>query len=274
MEHQKTGQLEDGRLMAQERIGDDYRRLVLNVPGVAAAAQPGQFVHLRVPGLEDRLLRRPFSIYRVKGPELLLLYKTVGTGTRVMSELRPGAIVSVMGPLGRGFPLDRTDSLPLLVGGGYGAAPLSFLAERLPRKGVVFLGGRTAADVLCLDDFKRLDWEVKTATEDGSLGDKGLVTAVLDRWLDERGAAGPAPELYACGPDGLLRALAQRAKARGLTAWLSMDRHMGCGAGVCLACVIRVRRAHPNGGETWSRVCKEGPIFESREIVWDGGAPA
>jgi dihydroorotate dehydrogenase electron transfer subunit len=274
MEQQTTGQLEDGRLMAQERIGEDYRRLVLNVPGVAARAQPGQFVHLRVPGLEDRLLRRPFSIYRVKGAELLLLYKTVGAGTRAMSELRPGAIVSVMGPLGRGFPLDRSASFPLLIGGGYGAAPLSFLAERLPGKGVVFLGGRTAADVLCLDDFKRLGWDVKIATEDGSLGDKGLVTAVLDRWLDSRGAAGTAPEIYACGPDGLLRALAQRAAARGLTAWLSMDRHMGCGAGVCLACVIRVKKAGAAGGETWARVCKEGPIFESREIAWEGGAPA
>jgi dihydroorotate dehydrogenase electron transfer subunit len=274
MEQKTTGQLEDGRLTAQERIGEDYRRLVLHVPGVAARAQPGQFVHLRVPGLEDRLLRRPFSIYRVKGPELLLLYKTVGAGTRAMSELRTGAIVSVMGPLGRGFPLDRGDSLPVLVGGGYGAAPLSFLAERLPRKGVVFLGGRTAADVLCVEDFKRLGWDVRIATEDGSMGGTGLVTAVLDHWLDERGVAKPAPELYACGPDGLLRALAQRATARGLTAWLSMDRHMGCGAGVCLACVIRIRRAAGTSEETWARVCKEGPIFESREIAWEGGAPA
>ncbi len=275
MHHHATGQIEDGRLTAQERIGADYRRLVLNVPGVAAKAQPGQFVHLRVPGMEDRLLRRPFSIYRVKGPDLLLLYKTVGAGTRIMSELRPGSAVSVMGPLGRGFPLDRVGSLPVLVGGGYGAAPLSFLAERLPSKGVVFLGGRTGADVLCLEDFARLGWDVKIATEDGSLGDTGRVTTVLDRWLEERDAALPAPEFYACGPDGLLRALAQRAAARGLTAWLSMDRHMGCGAGVCLACVTRVRRPAVDGGEeTWARVCKEGPVFESREIVWEGEATA
>ena len=274
MEHQTTGHLEEGRLTAQERIGEDYRLLVLDAPGVAAKAQPGQFVHLRVPGLEDRVLRRPFSVYRVKGHELLLLYKTVGAGTRAMNDLRPGSVISVMGPLGRGFPLDRPGSVPLLVGGGYGAAPLSFLAERLPRKGVVFLGGRRAGDVLCLDDFKRLGWETRLATEDGSLGDKGFVTAVLDRWLDARKKGEAAPEIYACGPDGLLRALAERAAARGLTAWLSMDRHMGCGAGVCLACVIRVKRTAGDGGETWSRVCKEGPVFESREIVWEGAASA
>lgn len=272
MEHGTTGRLEEARVLGQELVGEEYRCLVLQAPGIAAAAVPGQFVHLRVPGLDDRVLRRPFSIYRVKGDELLLLYKTVGTGTRAMNALKAGDALSVMGPLGRGFPLDRPGSVPLLVGGGYGAAPLSFLAERLPRPGVVFLGGRRAADVLCLDDFKRLGWEAKIATEDGSLGEKGLVTGVLDRWLDARPAGAPAGEIYACGPDGLLKALAGRAADRGLTAWLSMDRHMGCGAGVCLACVIRVKRPDGNGGEIWARVCKEGPVFESRELVWEGAA--
>lgn len=273
MEKGKAGHLEDGRVVAQESVGGEYRRLVLHAPGVAKNAQPGQFVHVRIPGLDAYPLRRPFSLYRVKGPDILILYKTVGAGTRAMNELKPGAPVSVMGPLGKGFPLDRPDAVPLLVGGGYGAAPLSFLAERLPRKGVVFLGGRTAADVLCLEDFKRLGWEVKIATEDGSMGGKGLVTAVLDRWLDASGAMKPAPEIFACGPDGMLRALAGRALARGLTAWLSMDRHMGCGAGVCLACVIRARKPDGQGGEMWARVCKEGPVFEARDIVWEGGTP-
>jgi dihydroorotate dehydrogenase electron transfer subunit len=272
MDHVTTGHLEDGRVIAQEQLGNDYQRLVLEVPGVAAAAQPGQFVHLRVPGLDAHVLRRPFSVYRVKGAELILLYKTVGAGTRAMNELRAGDKLSVMGPLGRGFPL-AAKGFPVLIGGGYGAAPLSFLAEKLPRKGVVFLGGRTAADVLCREDFKKLGWEIQVATEDGSLGLKGFVTAALDAWLEAEGGLAPAPELYACGPDGMLRALAERAAARGLTAWLSMDRHMGCGAGVCLACVIRVKRVNGSGEETWARVCKEGPVFESREIVWEGGAP-
>lgn len=271
MEAGKAGHLEDGRVIAREELGNDYQRLALDVPGVAAAAQPGQFIHLRVPGLDSRVLRRPFSVYRVKGTELILLYKTVGAGTRAMNELRAGDKVSVMGPLGRGFPLDGR-GFPVLIGGGYGAAPLSFLAEKLPRQGVVFLGGRTDADVLCREDFKRLGWEIQVATEDGSLGVKGFVTAALDRWLDGAAALSPPPELYACGPDGMLKALAERAVARGLTAWLSMDRHMGCGAGVCLACVIRVKRPNGSGGEIWARVCKEGPVFESREIVWEGGA--
>ena len=271
MEQHQAGRLEDSRVVAQERVGDDYRRLTLRAPGVATSARPGQFVHLRVPGLDAHLLRRPFSMYRITGSDVLLLYKTVGAGTRAMNELKPGDTVSLMGPLGRGFPLDRAGT-PLLIGGGYGAAPLSFLAERLPRKGLVFLGGRTASDVLGLEDFKRLGWPVEIATEDGSLGTTGLVTAVLDRWLDAHGKS-DAPELFACGPDGMLKALAQRAVKRGLTAWLSMDRHMGCGAGVCLACVIRVRKPE-GGGEAWSRVCKDGPVFEAREIVWEGEAPA
>lgn len=260
--------IENTRVAAHDALGEAYRMVVLDAPRIAGDVQPGQFVHLKVPQLDGAVLRRPFSVFKAEDGRLSIVYKTVGRGTRAMAGLRPGDAVSVMGPLGRGFPMDRTGTLPVLVAGGYGMAPLYFLARRLGVKGRVFVGGRTAGDILCQADFEALGWPVSVTTEDGSLGAAGLVTAALDAWLAERPAGGPAPEFYACGPDGLLRAVAQRALAAGQTAWLSMDRRMGCGIGACLACVIRVRR---DAVESWQRVCRDGPVFEAREVVWENG---
>jgi dihydroorotate dehydrogenase electron transfer subunit len=243
----------------------EYRLLTLTVPRVAVRAKPGQFVHLLVPGLDAAVLRRPFSIYRAGGKTISLLFKPVGHGTRSMLRLEAGDAVSVMGPLGKGFPALVRGRLPVLVAGGYGVAPLSFLASRLPRPGLLFVGGRSARDVLCLADFRKLGWKIQVSTEDGTVGSKGFVTAPLDAWT-ARLKAGVKPELFACGPDGLLKALGARAIRHGWKAWLSLDNHMACGVGACLACVQKIRGA--DGVEVWGRVCKDGPVFEAREIVW------
>ena len=210
-------------------------------------------------------MRRPFSIYGADEGVLRLLYKTVGRGTEEMNRLRPGDEVQVIGPLGNGFPL-APQGVPLLVAGGYGVAPLCFLAARLPCKGVALVGGRSADDVLAVEAFERLGWQVRVATEDGSLGIKGLVTVALDGELAALRSEGRAAELYACGPDGMLRAVGERALSAGCRGWLSLDKHMVCGVGACLACVQNLRR---EDGTTWiGRVCHDGPIFEARELVW------
>lgn len=257
--------IQNGKVLRHEGIGGDYRLLSLELPAIAAAAGPGQFLHLRVALLHDAVLRRPFSICGARDGAVDMLYKTVGRGTAAMEALQPGQTVSVMGPLGNGFPLPlRHGARPVLVAGGYGVAPLSFLAGRLGRPGDVFVGGAKAADILCADIFEKLGWTVHVATEDGSLGTPGLVTAPLDSWLE--GLTGPElPEFFACGPNGMLKVVGDRASARGANAWLSLDRHMGCGVGACLACVQRIRR---DGQEVLARVCKEGPVFEAREVVW------
>jgi dihydroorotate dehydrogenase electron transfer subunit len=226
---------------------------------------PGQFVHLRVPNLWQAALRRPFSLCRTNGTQVEMLYKNVGSGTAALSQLVVGASVNILGPLGNGFPTELGDRLPVLIGGGYGVAPLLFLATRLRRAGVLFAGGRTAQDVLLQREFEALGWDVRLTTEDGSLGLKGRVTDAVDRWLAT--ADTRATEWFACGPDGLLRAVGDRAIARGVRAWLSLDKHMGCGVGACLACVQTLRRE--DGSLHVARVCRDGPIFESREIVWE-----
>ncbi len=251
-------------IASHEPVNADYRRLVLHAPALAGEAAPGQFVHMRVPGLDPVALRRPFSIAGADGESLSILYKTVGRGTAQLARLRPGDTVSLLGPLGHGFPL-TPDGTPILVAGGYGVAPLAFLASRLPSKGVLMVGGRTAADILCTEIFSALGWQAQVATQDGSRGVSGLVTALLDSWMDAH--PGKPATFYACGPDGLLRAVGARAIRAHCPAWLSLDKHMVCGVGACLACIQKLRR--PDGSTWLGRVCRDGPIFEAHTIVWE-----
>lgn len=257
------------RVCRHEAIAGDYRILALHAPAAAARARPGQFVHLQIPRLGDAILRRPFSIYRAENETLSILYKPVGKGTRAMVDIRADESVSLLGPLGNGFPVDRPVAHPVLVAGGYGMAALYMVAAALPHRGVICMGGASARDILCVDDFIALGWEVLIATMDGTRGTRGLVTDVLDPYLRaRRDTAGV--EFFACGPNGMLKAVCARARESGRPAWLSMDRHMGCGVGACLVCVQKVRAPDDDVNTwRWARVCTEGPVFEAREIVWD-----
>lgn len=255
------------QIVTNDRVADQYFRLVLRAPEIAPQVQPGQFAHVRMLPLKEALLRRPFSIFQVEGDTFSILYKRVGKGTDVLARMVPGDPLSVIGPLGHGFTLPSpAGEIPLLVAGGYGMAAMYLLAKRSAQKGVVFVGGRRKVDILCVDDFRVLGWEVRITTDDGSLGDKGLVTQPLRSEL-ERAAAGR--RLYACGPTPMLRAVGRLAEEFRLPAELSMDEHMCCGVGVCLACVIRVR-----SGDSWEyqRSCTEGPVFDARQIVWEEGS--
>lgn len=258
--------LEDAKVLEHQEIQGGYRLIVLSAPGIGASVQPGQFVHLRVPHLESAVLRRPFSVYDANGDGLSIVYKAVGLGTTALAEVAAGETVSLIGPLGRGFPATDRSKRPVLVAGGYGMAALYLVAKASDVKGHVFLGARGAQDILCRKEFESLGWTAHVATEDGSAGVKGLVTDALDPWLAAEGGSSQ-PEFFCCGPNAMLKAVGDRAIARGWTAWLSMDRSMGCGVGACLTCVQKVRA--PDGGWTWERVCREGPVFECRQVVWD-----
>ena len=247
------------KVARHEEIGAGYRYLVLEAPKMAAALQPGQFVHVRVPALETSALRRPFSVFDAENGRVTLLYKTVGRGTAALNAVKAGEELSVLGPLGHGFPL-KCVGVPLLVGGGYGVALLHFLAKRM--KGCkLFIGGRSAADLLALDKFKALGVEVFTATNDGSAGVKGLVTDPLDDELAKLREKGERFELFACGPDPMLKAVALRATGTGSKGWISMDRHMICGVGACYACIQKTVRGN-------SRCCIEGQVFAAEDLVW------
>ncbi|MCF7818227.1 MAG: dihydroorotate dehydrogenase electron transfer subunit [Kiritimatiellales bacterium] len=242
----------------------EYRILRLSAPQIGPMVKPGQFLHLLIPHYDRSILRRPFSIYKADADGVSILYKPVGRGTEAMRILRVGDPVDIIGPLGNGYPQQAEGKIPVLVAGGYGNAALFLKAKELPVKGVAFFGGRTAQDILCVDEFKELGWDVRPTTNDGSLGTAGLVTDAFDPWMKEQNIE--SLELFVCGPNPMLKAMGDRAIERGFTAWLSMDKNMACGVGACLTCVIK--RQTEQGWE-WARCCKDGPVFESREILWD-----
>jgi dihydroorotate dehydrogenase electron transfer subunit len=252
------------QIISNERDTDLYFRVIVRAPQIAPLVQPGQFAHVRILPLKHALLRRPFSIFQVSGDTLSILYKTIGQGTEVLSRMRPREDLSMIGPIGHGFTVPQPGgALPLLVAGGYGMAALFLLAQRSPQKGIAFVGGRRRVDILCEEEFRALGWEVRVTTEDGSHGEKGLVTHALAAELRQRR---PGRKLFACGPTPMLKAVGQLATEFDLPAELSLDEHMGCGIGVCLTCVVPIKK---NDGWEYQRTCTEGPVFDSRQVAWE-----
>ena len=257
------------QIVSNERDTDAYFRLALRAPQTATLIQPGQFAHIRILPLKDALLRRPFSIFQVAGDTFSILYKTVGKGTEALARMRAGEEVGIIAPLGHGFTVPKAGGeTPLLIAGGYGMAAMFLLAQRSPQKGIVFVGGRRRVDILCEKEFAAVGWEVRATTEDGSHGEKGLVTQPLLEEIGNRKSEIGNRKLFACGPTGMLKAVGKIAEDFNVTAELSMDEHMCCGVGVCLTCVIPVKT-----GDGWEyrRTCTDGPVFDSSQIVWTEG---
>ncbi len=220
----------------------------------AANAVPGQFVMLKVAEHNDPLLRRPMSIAGLDNGVMSVIFKVVGRGTTLLAEKIEGDHIDVIGPFGTAFTPPPADTV-LLAGGGIGIAPLLFWAKRNPaRKVAAFIGGATENDILCADGFA----EAHIATEDGSLGRKGLVTAPLMEHAAYKDKTG---YLLVCGPTGMLKAIDNLAAQDGLRGELSLEERMGCGFGVCLGCVCDT-----TGGR--KRMCVEGPVFKTGEVLW------
>ena len=251
-------------VIEHDNFQGEYRILRLAAPVVGPQVQPGQFLHLEVPRLGERILRRPFSIYQADESGVAVLYKAVGRGTDAMANINVGDQINIIGPLGNGYPEADSSKMPVLVAGGYGNAALYILAQRMEKKGIAFFGGRSAIDILLVKEFEALGWDVRPTTNDGSLGIQGLVTDAFDPWAAEQDFQ--SLEVFCCGPTPMLKAIGDRAIDKDFTAWLSLDENMVCGVGACLTCVIK--RKTEDGWE-WARCCKDGPIFESREILWE-----
>jgi dihydroorotate dehydrogenase electron transfer subunit len=264
-------------ILSNLEIAPGYWRMRILTPGFAALAQPGQFVMLRPRQALPTMLRRPFGIFRTgcQPPEcaglppreyLEILYKVVGQGTRIMSELHAGDQVELLGPLGRGFAVSDKQCAQLLVGGGIGLVPLFLLAEALLQRGQqvrLLMGGRTRDDILAVTEFERLGVETYVSTDDGSLGEEGLVTRVLERKL----AKYPCAEVYACGPMPMLAAVEQVCSARGVPLQVSLEAHMACGVGACLGCVVK-GAGHSEQQPNYLCTCKEGPVFMADQLDW------
>jgi dihydroorotate dehydrogenase electron transfer subunit len=247
------------KIISNEPVTGDVNRLRFSVDW--KSYDPGQFVMISIPG-DKVFLRRPFGIAGLDEGVAEICYKIVGKGTRALSETASGAVINVLGPCGRGFDISDADRTPVLVAGGYGIAPLMGLARSLVDAGrgvKLYYGGRRADDLFCTEELKSLGVDLITATEDGSSGEKGFVTEALLKGMSSIAS----PELFVCGPEGLIRAVAKIGIERDLPTQVSLDSYMACGIGVCLGCVCKDTDDH------FVRVCKEGPVFLADELKWD-----
>jgi dihydroorotate dehydrogenase electron transfer subunit len=265
----------DAAVLQNTRLSDDYSVLALDAPAIAAAAQPGQFVMLKPSRGLDPLLRRPFSIFEILRHDngtprgISILNKRIGRGTTLLYDVEPGARVEVLGPLGRPFEPVEPPAEGWMVAGGVGLAPFVTLAEGLIARGAaatLFYGARRAQDLHCADIFERMGVRLVFATEDGSRGEKGFITAPLHAAL----AAVPGTReirVYACGPTPMMRATAQVAASHARRCDVSLEQVMACGMGGCYSCVVPARE--PGGVPHHTRSCIDGPVFAADRIVWE-----
>jgi dihydroorotate dehydrogenase electron transfer subunit len=264
----------DAPVLSNRSEGGDNHRLVLSLADWPGAV-PGQFVMLSAGARtaverSDPLLPRPMAVYRGHAPaadgagRIEVLYKAIGRGTRLLAETLPGQSVRVVGPLGAGFPPVDRGRVAILVGGGTGIASLYELAARAAgdARVHVVLGARRRQDLMGVDDFEALDVELHPVTEDGSLGEKGLVTDVLAPLLAR--LSRDSPTVHACGPTPMMRACAALAEGAGSACIVSLENNMACGFGVCLGCAV------PMAAGGFSLVCRQGPVYAAEAVRWEG----
>ena len=242
-----------------EQIKGPYFRLRVKVGW--ENFNPGQFVMVKVPE-ETVFLRRPFGVAKLENQIMEMCFKVVGPGTKALSQVSKGQAINILGPLGDGFAVPKELKTALLVAGGYGIVPLLPLAKFLKQSGcqvVFYYGAKSADDLLYLEEINAEDIDLKIATEDGSAGEKGIITLLLEKEI--KGFA--QPMLFSSGPEGLLKSVAKLVREHKLPAQISLDSYMACGMGVCLGCMVK------SSDGSWVRVCKEGPVFNVQDLKWD-----
>ena len=249
-----------------------YLRLRLDSP---IPVLPGQFAMLKAHGAYEPLLRRAMAFYRCEPAneklDVEFIYQVLGRGTQSLAGLEPGDKVDFLGSLGNTYDVDfAIGREALLVAGGVGSPAVFMLAEELLKRSIptrLFIGGASRGDLCGLDDFTALlsKEKITCATMDGSFGEKGFVTAPLERYLKSQ--AGKPMVIYSCGPDPMLHAVSKLADQCEVPAQLSLEAPMGCGFGVCVGCAVAVKHDCPEEF-VYKKVCTDGPVFWSKELHW------
>ncbi|MCF7875051.1 MAG: dihydroorotate dehydrogenase electron transfer subunit [Candidatus Omnitrophica bacterium] len=254
------------KLREVKKVKDDIFLLSFQSSHIARVAQPGNFLHLK---LQSTILRRPLSIHKIENNLIYILFKVRGRGTKALAQKRKNDRLDIIGPLGNGFKIKKGEN-SILVGGGIGVAPLLFLAQKLVEcstfnvqrstlENIILLGAKDRKEVVCEKEFKNLGFRIKVATEDGSKGQKGFVTDLLKKQLMAYDLE-LRTHVYACGPKGMFYQISKIVKQyKDLDTQLSFEQFMGCGLGVCCACVILTKAGY-------KKVCQDGPVFSLKEI--------
>lgn len=305
----------DAHVVSNSRICREHLAIEI-VTSIFPRSVPGQFLQLRcaddaiqstlvmdrpkdgfpsltAPDWHERqvLLRRPFSVAdRWNDADghvhLKIISHRVGPGTDWLERLRPGALLNITGPLGRGFYVPPQETALILVGGGVGIPPLLYLARQLHearRRDVTMILGAASHDLLpvslsqpattdgtpraCVELPGDANCPTMITTDDGSAGLSGLVTDGLKVWQQRRSADQRGGLVFACGPEPMLRAIAQLTRQLGLDCQLCIERKMGCGLGACLSCVVRRRDMTKPDGWRWALACQDGPVFDRAELL-------
>lgn len=250
------------RIVKKENLAKDIFRFVIDCGAVAAVAAPGQFVHILPKGYT---LRRPISICEIDRTNgtITIVFAIRGDGTEALAALSAGDFVNMLAPLGHGFSLPQAKRV-ILVGGGIGVPPMLTLARHYRARAVMISGFRSADAVILQKEFAACDTKTILCTDDGSVGLHAMVTEPLRAEISAE-----KPDLIcACGPTPMLRAIAALAEEFDVPCEVSMEERMGCGIGACLVCACKTKRE--NGEIHASHVCKDGPVFNAKEVVWNG----
>jgi dihydroorotate dehydrogenase electron transfer subunit len=265
----------DAAVISNTRLSVDYNVLALAAPTIAETTQPGQFVMLKPSRGMDPLLRRPFSVFEILRDDrafssgISILNKRIGKGSALLYEVEAGARLQCLGPLGRPFAAVDPPAQAWMVAGGVGLAPFVTLTEALIARGTtttLFYGARTAADLHCVDRFEQLGIRIVCSTEDGSRGERGVITVPLERELARTNRSADL-RVYTCGPTPMMKAVAAAAATHGYRCDVSLEQVMGCGLGGCYSCVVLAQA--PSRTAHHTRSCIDGPVFDARRIVWE-----
>ena len=257
------------KVIETQELAAGYSLLRLDGCGALAGARPGQFAMLRGDWGRDPILPRAYSILAVDGQEARFLVRQVGRGSRLLGRCRPGAELTVLGPLGNSFPAPEPGVRDLLVAGGCGLPPLHMAALKARECAEVLVGTRRGEDLLrpLLDELQRRQVPVHVATEDGSSGHHGLVTELLEQRLVAMAGSGERQaRVFACGPTAMLRAVREVARSHRVSCHLSLEAEMACGLGACLGCAVERPGTSSASGGSYAHVCSDGPVFDAEEI--------
>jgi dihydroorotate dehydrogenase electron transfer subunit len=254
------------RVIDNKEIAKEHFVLSFASDYIVSHADPGQFVQIKCSDTYDPLLRRPFGIHKIidKEKTVEIVYRVIGKGTKHLQNLGIGSYIDVLGPLGSGFKIEKGKDVAIFVGGGCGIAPLFLAAQQAKKMGIkaiyAIIGANTRDAVLCADDFKKLKAETIVSTDDGSQGKKGFASDVLLELIGSK-VLEKKTIIYACGPRPMLKAVSEIAQQNRIDCQLSLEEWMACGIGACKGCAAQTRSGY-------KMVCKDGPVFDSKEISW------
>ena len=254
---------ENCEITANDNFSEGLFYMRIFFPGVSQKWIPGQFLHILPPVLGNRppMLRRPVSILSSDGDNVEIVYRVVGEGTRLISNVRVGESLDIIGPLGNGFvDIPESSGKHILIGGGVGAPPMIALARQLHESGKeveFYQGAKDSSDLILNDDMEKSEFIYFATTEDGSTGHKGMVTDILPA------PSGEIAAVYSCGPLPMMKAVLEWRGKSEFKFYVSIENKMGCGVGVCLGCAV------PTTNGKYVKVCKSGPVFNADDLDWD-----